>query len=103
MTTFPADDPDKVPFAGILPAAPKPFILGNGEGEKSLVFDQLFSILLSADETDDQYGAFTMVGAQGRPHPGSHALQDARDLLRRRRRDQRSGWTTRPTTTARPR
>ena len=62
MTTFPADDPDKVPFAGILPAAPKPFILGNGEGEKSLVFDQLFSILLSADETDDQYGAFTMVG-----------------------------------------
>ena len=51
MTTFPADDPDKVPFAGILPAAPKPFVLGNGEGEKSLVFDQLFSILLSADGT----------------------------------------------------
>ena len=65
MTTFPADDPDKVPFAGILPAAPKPFVLGNGEGEKSLVFDQLFSILLSADETDDQYGAFTMVGPKG--------------------------------------
>ena len=37
MTTFPADDPDKVPFAGILPAAAKPFVLGNGEGEKSLV------------------------------------------------------------------
>ena len=65
MTTFPADDPDKVPFAGILPAAPKPFVLGNGEGEKSLVFDQLFAILLSADETDDQYGACTMVGPKG--------------------------------------
>jgi quercetin 2,3-dioxygenase len=65
MTTFPADDPDKAVFAGILPAAAKPFVLGNGEGEKSLVFDQLFNILLSADETDDQYGAFTMVGPKG--------------------------------------
>src|SRR6478609_4890446 len=53
MTTFPADDPDKVPFAGILPSAPQPYVLGNGEGEKSLVFDQLFTILLSADEADD--------------------------------------------------
>ena len=53
MTTFPADDPDKVPFAGILPASPRPYVLGNGEGEKSLVFDQLFEILVSGDETDD--------------------------------------------------
>lgn len=69
MTTFPTGDPDKVAFAGILPAAPKPFVLGNGEGEKSLVFDQVFTILLSADETDDQYGAFTMVGNEGRRIP----------------------------------
>jgi len=65
MTTFPIDDPDKVPFAGILPAAPKPFVLGSGEGEKSLVFDQLFEILLSGDETEDQYGAWTMKARQG--------------------------------------
>jgi quercetin 2,3-dioxygenase len=65
MTTFPADDPDKVPFAGILPATTKPFILGNGEGEKSLVFDQLFEILLTGDETEDQYGAWTMKAPRG--------------------------------------
>ncbi|GAA3910291.1 quercetin 2,3-dioxygenase [Microbacterium invictum] len=65
MTIFAIDDTDKAPFAGILPAAPKPFVLGNGEGEKSLVFDQLFTILLSADETEDQFGAFTMQGNRG--------------------------------------
>ena len=65
MTTFAADDPDKVAFAGILPAAPKPYVIGNGQGEKSLVFDQLFEILVSGDETDDQYGAWTMKARQG--------------------------------------
>ncbi|WP_166980822.1 quercetin 2,3-dioxygenase [Paramicrobacterium fandaimingii] len=65
MTIYAIDDQDKTPFAGILPAAPSPYVLGNGEGEKSLVFDQLFTILLSADETDDQYGAFTMQGHKG--------------------------------------
>ena len=44
-----------------------------GEGEKSLVFDQLFEILLSGDETEDQYGAWTMKAQQGRPHPGTQA------------------------------
>ncbi|MFC0681518.1 quercetin 2,3-dioxygenase [Lysobacter korlensis] len=75
MTTFPADDPDKVPFAGILPAAPKPFVLGNGEGEKSLVFDQLFTVLLSADETEDQYGIFTMQGGKGQRIPAHTHLK----------------------------
>lgn len=65
MTTFSATDPDKTAFVGILPGGPKPFVLGNGEGEKSLVFDQLFTVLLSADETDDQYGVFT-----AKAHPG---------------------------------
>lgn len=65
MTTFPADDSDKVAFTGILPAAPKPYVLGNGEGEKSLVFDQLFTILASGDETEDQYGVWTMKARLG--------------------------------------
>ena len=65
MTLFPVDDPDKVAFTGVLPAGPRPFVLGEGEGEKSLVFDQLFEILLSGDETDDQFGAWTMKARQG--------------------------------------
>lgn len=80
MTTFPADDPDKAPFAGILPAAPQPFVLGNGEGEKSLVFDQLFTILLSADETDDQYGVFVMQGRKGNRIP-AHTHLTAHEIF----------------------
>jgi len=74
MTLFPTDDADKVPFAGILPASPRPFVLGNGEGEKSLVFDQLFTILLTGDETEDQYGAFTMQGNRGDRIPAHRHL-----------------------------
>ena len=77
MTVFTATDPDKVAFAGILPGAPKPFVLGNGEGEKSLVFDQLFTVLLSADETEDQFGAFTMQGRKGDRIPAHTAPEDA--------------------------
>jgi quercetin 2,3-dioxygenase len=65
MTTFPADDSEKIPFSGILPAAPRPYVLGEGQGEKSLVFDQLFEILLSGDETDDQFGAWTVKALRG--------------------------------------
>ncbi|KJL47288.1 Quercetin 2,3-dioxygenase [Microbacterium hydrocarbonoxydans] len=80
MSLFPTDDPDKVPFAGILPAAPRPFVLGNGEGEKSLVFDQLFTILLTGDETEDQYGAFTMQGRKGDRIP-AHLHKAAHEIF----------------------
>jgi len=65
MTTFTTDDPDKVAFAGALPGTAKPYVLAQGEGEKSLVFDQLFEILLTGDETSDQFGAWTMKARQG--------------------------------------
>jgi quercetin 2,3-dioxygenase len=50
---------------GILPGKPTPFFLDRGEGEKSLVFDQRFTILLTGDETDGQYDVFTMEGGAG--------------------------------------
>lgn len=50
---------------GILPGTPQPFYLENGEGEKSIVFDQLFTILLSGEETDGQYGVFTAEAPKG--------------------------------------
>jgi len=64
---------------GILPREPKSFFLAEGEGEKSLVFDQLFTILLTGEETDGQYGAFTMEGAKGdripaHRHPVTHEI-----------------------------
>jgi quercetin 2,3-dioxygenase len=67
------------PFAGILPGQPAPFFLDQGEGEKSVVFDTLFTILLSGDETDGQYGAFTTEGPAGEMipphmHPYTHEI-----------------------------
>jgi len=64
---------------GILPREPRPFFLPNGEGEKSLVFDQLFTILLTGEETEGQYGAFTMEGNKGdripaHRHPTTHEI-----------------------------
>jgi quercetin 2,3-dioxygenase len=50
---------------GILPGSPQPFYLDQGQGEKSIVFDQLFTILLTGDETDGQYGAFTVDAPKG--------------------------------------
>jgi hypothetical protein len=37
---------------GRLPGGPKPYFLSDGEGEKAIVIDSLFTVLLSADETD---------------------------------------------------
>jgi len=71
-TLFPADDPEKIPFAGILPGTPAPYILQNGEGEKSVVFDTVFTVLLTADETDNQYGVFTSIGNKGDRIPAHH-------------------------------
>ncbi|KQV06252.1 quercetin 2,3-dioxygenase [Leifsonia sp. Root112D2] len=50
---------------GILPGVPKPFYLAHGEGEKSIVFDTMFDILLTGDETDGQFDVFTSEGNAG--------------------------------------
>jgi quercetin 2,3-dioxygenase len=65
------------PYEGILPGTPTPFFLEPGEGEKSVVFDTTFNILLSGDETEGQFGAFTTVGPTGERipahyHPNAH-------------------------------
>ena len=67
------------PFEGILPGKPAPFYLEPGEGEKSVVFDTTFNILLSGDETENQYGVFTTDGPTGEMipphlHPWAHEI-----------------------------
>jgi quercetin 2,3-dioxygenase len=67
------------PYEGILPGTPTPFFLEPGEGEKSVVFDTTFNILLSGDETEGQFGAFTTVGPTGERipahyHPNAHEI-----------------------------
>ena len=74
------NDNQSLPFAGILPGSPKPFYLANGEGEKSVVFDQLFTIMLSGDETDGQYGVFAVEAPKGDMIP-PHLHQTAHEIF----------------------
>ncbi|MGV3711677.1 quercetin 2,3-dioxygenase [Pseudolysinimonas sp.] len=62
-------------YEGVLPGSPSPFVLHRGEGEKSVLFDNLFTVLLSANETEGQYSAVTVHGHAGERIPAHyHAL-----------------------------
>jgi quercetin 2,3-dioxygenase len=53
-------DPEQGPrWRGVLPGAPEPFFLQRGEGEHARLFGDLFTVLLSGDETEDQFGVMT--------------------------------------------
>lgn len=61
-------------FVSPLPGKPAPYFLEAGEGERTHLFDQLFTVLLSGDETDGQFGVFTMEAPRGQAIPvHSHA------------------------------
>ena len=66
------------PFA--LPGAPVPYFLDAGEGERAHLFDQLFTVLLSGDETDGQFGVFTMDAPRGEAIP-VHSHADVHEIF----------------------
>ena len=50
-------DPAKGPqWKGLLPGKPEPYVLRRGEGEHAMLFTDLFTVLLSGDETQNQFG-----------------------------------------------
>ncbi len=63
-----------------LPGKPVPYFLAAGEGERSHLFDQLFTVLLSADETDGQFGVFTMEAPRGDAIP-VHSHADVHEIF----------------------
>lgn len=60
---------DHVAAASALPAAPVPYFLAEGEGDKLVMFDQLFTILASSPQTSGQFDSFVTEGRPGRPVP----------------------------------
>ncbi|MGY1829190.1 quercetin 2,3-dioxygenase [Geodermatophilus sp. SYSU D01180] len=53
-------DPEKGPqWKGLLPGKPVPYVLKRGEGEHAMLFGDLFTVLLSGDETEGQFGIIT--------------------------------------------
>jgi quercetin 2,3-dioxygenase len=59
-------DPAKGPqWQGALPGKPVPYVLRKGEGEHAMLFTDLVTVLLSADETDGQFGIITSEAPAG--------------------------------------
>ena len=53
-------DPEKGPrWRGVLPGKPAPYVLRRGQGEHAMLFTDLFTVLLSGDETNGQFGIIT--------------------------------------------
>ena len=52
-------DPARPAWAGLLPGKPEAYFLSKGDGEHAKLFTDTFSVLLSGDETDGQFGIFT--------------------------------------------
>lgn len=52
-------------WQGVLPGKPAPYVLRRGEGEHAMLFTDLFSVLVSGNETDGQFGVITTESPTG--------------------------------------
>jgi quercetin 2,3-dioxygenase len=72
-----ADPSGRPAWSGVLPGKPEPFFLARGEGEHAKLFADTFTVLLSGDETEGQFGVFTAACPAGdvipaHAHAGTH-------------------------------
>jgi quercetin 2,3-dioxygenase len=67
-------------WSGVLPGAPEAFFLPRGEGERSVAFDSLTTVLLSAAETQNQFGLFLMEQPAG-PKIPTHSHADVHETF----------------------
>jgi len=59
-------DPSNGPqWKGVLPGKPQPYVLKRGDGEHAMLFTDLFTVLLSGDETEGQFGIITSESPAG--------------------------------------
>ena len=63
-----------------LPGRPVPYFLDAGEGERAHLFDSLVTVLLSGDETDGQFGVFTLEAPRGEAIP-VHRHADVHEIF----------------------
>lgn len=52
-----------------LPSAPNPYLLNDGEGDKLVLFDQLFTLLTTSPQTSGEFDAFLTEGRPGQAVP----------------------------------
>jgi quercetin 2,3-dioxygenase len=67
-------------WKGLLPGAPAPFFLRAGEGEHAKLFGDLFTVLVSGDETGGQFGIVHASCPAGDIIP-THAHEDTHETF----------------------
>jgi quercetin 2,3-dioxygenase len=65
---------------GRLPGRPEPYVLRRGEGEHAMLFTDLFTVLVSGDETDGQFGMITADCPSGGVIP-THSHNDTHETF----------------------
>ncbi|MCM0621431.1 quercetin 2,3-dioxygenase [Nocardioides bruguierae] len=65
---------------GVLPGKPAPFFLEAGEGEHAKLFGDHFTVMLSGDETDGQFGMFLATCPPGEVIP-AHTHADTHETF----------------------
>lgn len=75
-----ADPSGRPAWDGVLPGRPRPFFLADGEGEHARLFADHFSVLLSADETEGQFGMFVATCPRGDVIP-AHTHADTHETF----------------------
>ena len=77
---FLTDPSGRPAWDGVLPGKPQPFFLSEGEGEHAKLFGDHFSVLLSGDETQGQFGMFVATCPRGDIIP-AHTHQDTHETF----------------------
>jgi quercetin 2,3-dioxygenase len=73
-------DPARGPqWKGLLPGKPQPYLLRKGEGEHAMLFTDLFTVLLSGDETENQFGIIVSDSPAGFAH--AHKIEEVARLM----------------------
>ena len=73
-------DPARPAWPGLLPGKPEAYFHSKGDGEHAKLFTDTFSVLLSGDETDGQFGIFTATCPVGDIIP-THAHADTHETF----------------------
>jgi quercetin 2,3-dioxygenase len=68
------------PSGSPLPGEPAPYFLGRDEGEHAHLFDSLVTVKLSAEETQGQFGVFTLEAPIGDMIP-AHYHDDVHEIF----------------------
>lgn len=77
---FVSDPTGRPAWTGVLPGEPDAYVLRRGEGEHAKLFQDVFTVLCSGDESAGQFGVFTQEAPPGDMIP-THAHAETNETF----------------------